>query len=60
MSHSGDKFSPAWLFFHAARAGLTRREASTLPIGSVLDQIAVWQIEELGAKQNRARDVFDN
>jgi hypothetical protein len=38
---------------------MTRREAAYLPIGKVLDQIAVWQIEELGAKQNLARDVFD-
>jgi hypothetical protein len=38
---------------------LTRREAETLPIGQVLDQIAVWQIEELGAKQSYARDIFD-
>lgn len=34
-------------------------EAAVLPIGRVLDQIAVWQIEERGAKQSRARDVFD-
>lgn len=38
---------------------MTRRETAYLPIGAVLDQIAVWQIEELGAKQSRARDVFD-
>jgi len=38
---------------------MTRKEAAYLPFGMVLDQIAVWQIEELGAKQSRARDVFD-
>jgi len=38
---------------------MSRHEAAYLPIGKVLDQIAVWQIEELGAKQSRARDVFD-
>jgi hypothetical protein len=47
------------MYYHASRAGMTRREAAYLPIGKVLDQIAVWQIEELDAKQNRARDVFD-
>lgn len=38
---------------------MTRREAAYLPIGKVLDQIAVWQIEECGARQSQARDIFD-
>lgn len=58
MNRAG-AFSSAWTYYHASRAGLTRREAAYLPIGKVQDQIAVWQIEELGAKQNLARDVFD-
>lgn len=59
MSRASGKFTTAWLYFNASRAGLTRREAAYLPIGRVLDQIAVWQISELGAKQSAARDVFD-
>ena len=52
--------SSAWVYFHAARAGLSRREAAYLPIGPVLDQISVWLIEERGVKQrHKARDVFD-
>lgn len=52
--------SLAWAFFHAARAGLTRREAANLPIGKVYDQIAAWLIEERGLKQKHtAKDVFD-
>lgn len=47
------------MYYHASRAGLTRREAAYLPVGMVNDQIAVWMIEELGVKQSRARDVFD-
>jgi len=47
------------VYFHAARAGLTRQETMYLPFGRVLDQIAVWMIEEKGAKQSVARDVFD-
>lgn len=38
---------------------MTRREAAYLPIGIVLDQIAVWAIDERGAKRSRALDVFD-
>lgn len=52
--------STAWVYLHAARAGLTRREAAYLPIGKVYDQIDAWLIEEHGAKQKHsARDVFD-
>ena len=52
--------SLAWAYFHAARAGLTRQEAASLPIGKVYDQIAAWLIEERGLKQKQtARDVFD-
>lgn len=60
MTHAGDKFSPAWVYLHAARAGLTRREAAYLPWGAVQDQIAAWMIEEHGFKQrSAARDIFD-
>lgn len=52
---------PAWVYFHAARAGLTRSEAAYLPIGRVLDQIACWMIEERGVKQRmtESADIFD-
>ena len=59
MHHAGGKIPAAWVYFHAARAGLTRKETMYLPFGKVLDQIAVWMIEEKGAKQSMARDVFD-
>lgn len=59
MTHAGG-ISPAWVYLHAARAGMTRREAACLPIGLVQDQIAAWLIEEKGMKQKqKARDVFD-
>ena len=52
--------SPAWVYFKAANAGLTHFEASVLPFGVVLDQIAVWEIAECGMKPRaKARDVFD-
>lgn len=52
--------SPAWLYYTGSRAGLTRSEVAHCPLGQVLDQIAVWQISELGAKQKSvAADVFD-
>lgn len=52
--------SSAWVYFHAARAGMTRREAAYLPVGLVYDQIDCWLIEERGAGQQlEARDVFD-
>lgn len=52
--------SLAWAYFHAAKAGLTRREAAYLPVGKVYDQIAAWMIEERGLKEKQqARDVFD-
>ncbi|MBR1659252.1 MAG: hypothetical protein IJ705_02925 [Oscillospiraceae bacterium] len=53
---------PALVYFHAARAGLTRRETAALPIGQVYDQIAAWLIEERGYRPRskpRKRDVFD-
>lgn len=54
------QFSAAWTYFHASRAGLTRREASVLPVGKVYDQIYCWLIEERGMKQKaKTRDVFD-
>ncbi len=50
----------AWVYFHAARAGLSRKEAAYLPIGAVYDQIDAWLIEERGAKaKGRVVDVFD-
>ena len=52
--------SLAWVYLHAARAGLTRREAAYLPIGKVYDQIDAWRIEEHEYKQRQASiDVFD-
>lgn len=52
--------SLAWFYYHAAQAGLSRREASALPIGKVSDQINCWLIEERGMKQKaKTRDVFD-
>lgn len=49
-----------WVYFNASRAGLSRAEASALPLGKVYDQIAVWQICECGAKvKPTANDVFD-
>lgn len=45
--------SPAWIYYQGAKAGLTRREAETLPLGRVLDQIACYQIAECGAKEKR-------
>lgn len=52
--------TPAWIYLHAAKAGMTRREAAYLPWGVVLDQIDAWLIEEHGLKQKQAaRDVFD-
>lgn len=61
MTHAGQgSKSSAWVYFHAARAGLTRREAAFLPIGRVYDQIDVWLIEEHGYKERpTVRDVFD-
>lgn len=47
--------SPAWVYYQGARAGLTRRETETLPLGRVLDQIACYQIAECGAKEKRGR-----
>ena len=48
------------MYLHAARAGLTRREAAYLPIGLVYDQIDAWLIEEHNYKERtRARDIFD-
>lgn len=45
--------SPAWLYYQGSRAGLTRREVETLPLGRVLDQIACYQIAECGATERR-------
>lgn len=52
---------PAWVYYHAARAGLSRTEAAYLPIGQVLDQISCWMIEERGIKQamTDGADIFD-
>ena len=50
----------AWVYFHGAQAGLTRRETANLPIGQVYDQIDCWLIEERGLQQKGvACDVFD-
>lgn len=52
--------SPAWVFLHGARAGLTRKETYYLPLGQVYDQIDAWLIEERGFKPKiKARDIFD-
>lgn len=52
--------STAWVYLHASRAGMTRREAAYLPIGKVYDQIDAWLIEEHGAKlRSAAMDIFD-
>ena len=58
MTHAGST-SLAWVYFHAARAGLTRAEAANLPVGKVYDQIAVWMIEERGFKERVCKDIFD-
>ena len=54
--------SPAWTYYQAAQAGLSRREAAYLPIGAVQDQISVMLVAQGLAKESRAaqaRDVFD-
>lgn len=50
--HAG-QFSSAWLYYNGARAGLTRPEVRNLPLGQVLDQIACYQISEMGAKEKK-------
>lgn len=54
--------SPAWTYYMASRAGLSRQEAAILPLGAVRDQINVWLIFTGRAKESHrssARDVFD-
>ena len=51
----------AWLYYNGSRAGLTRTEVETLPLGQVCDQIACWMISACGAKQKTAKGgtLFD-
>lgn len=54
--------SPAWLYFNGIRAGLTRAEIEHLPLGAMLDHIAVYQISDCGARARTpavSADVFD-
>lgn len=59
MNHAGE-FSPAWVYFHGSKAGLSYRETANLPIGRVNDIISCWLIEEKNQREKSSyKDVFD-
>ena len=47
--------TPAWLLWYGLHMGLTRNESLALPLGQLLDLIAVNQIKTEGAEPKRTQ-----